>query len=88
MSTEAYLDYRVVGRERVRVPAGEFEAFRLEAEGWNMTKGTRLAIRTWVVPGLNFDLKFQIIRHPRKGIASSGELRELISCKQMRWTQV
>jgi uncharacterized caspase-like protein len=85
--TEAYRDYRVVGRERVRVPAGEFEAFRLEAEGWLLTTGTRLAIRTWVVPGLNFDLKSQIIRHPRKGIASSGELIELISCKQMRWTQ-
>jgi hypothetical protein len=86
--SEVYLDYRVVGRERVRVPAGEFEAFRLEAEGWNMTYVTRLAIRSWVVPGLNFDLKYELIRHPSRGIASNGELRELISCKQMRWTQV
>ena len=84
---EAYLDYRVIGRERVRVPAGEFEAFRLEADGWVRANGTRLAVRCWVVPELNFDLKFQIIRHPRWG-ASIGELRELISCKQMRWTQV
>ncbi|HEV2041077.1 MAG TPA: caspase family protein, partial [Casimicrobiaceae bacterium] len=60
--TEAYRDYRVVGRERIRVPAGEFEAFRLEAEGWWKT-GVRLVIRTWVVPGLNFFLKYQIIRH-------------------------
>jgi hypothetical protein len=49
-SDEAYQDYRVVGRERVRVPAGEFEAFRLEAEGWNMTQGVLLSIRAWVVP--------------------------------------
>jgi Caspase domain len=82
---EAYRDYRVVGRERVRVPAGEFEAFRLEAEGWWKT-GVRLVIRTWVVPGLNFDLKYEIIRHPRTG-AATGELYELVSCKQMRWTQ-
>jgi hypothetical protein len=86
-SENAYQDWRVVGRERVRVPAGEFEAFRLEAEGWNMTKGVRLSIRAWVVPGLNFELKFQVIRHPRKGV-SKGELRELISCKQMRWSVV
>jgi hypothetical protein len=52
-----------------------------------MTQGTQLSIRAWVVPGLNFDLKYQIIRRPRKGIASNGELFELISCKQMRWTQ-
>jgi hypothetical protein len=77
-----------VARERVRVPAGEFEAFRLEAEGWNKTQGVRLSIRSWVVPGLNFELKFQVIRHPRRGIASKGELHEMISCRQMRWTQV
>ena len=87
-SATAYHDWRVVGRERIRVPAGEFEAFRLEAEGWNMTQGVQLSIRTWVVPGLNFELKYQVIRRPRNGIASSGELREMISCKQMRWTQV
>lgn len=87
-SDKAYLDYRVAARERVRVPAGEFEAFRLEAEGWNMTKGTLLSIRAWVVPGLNFELKYQVIRRPRKGIASHGELHEMISCKQMQWTQV
>jgi hypothetical protein len=82
----AYQDWTVVGRERVRVPAGEFEAFRLEAEGWNMTQGVRLSIRAWVVPGLNFELKFHLIRH-RRTAASTGELRELISCKQMRWSQ-
>jgi hypothetical protein len=38
--------------------------------------------------GLNFELKYQVIRRPRKGIASNGELREMISCKQMQWTQV
>jgi hypothetical protein len=86
--SEAYLNYRVVSRERVRVPAGEFEAFRLEAEGWHMTTGTRLAVRSWLVPGLNFELKYELIRHPRRGIASNGELFEMISCKQMRWTQV
>jgi uncharacterized caspase-like protein len=86
--SEAYLNYRVVSRERVRVPAGEFEAFRLEAEGWHMTTGTRLAVRSWLVPGLNFELKYELIRHPRRGIASNGELFEMISCKQMQWTQV
>jgi hypothetical protein len=81
-------DYRVAARERIRVPAGEFEAFRLEAEGWNMTQNVLLSIRAWVVPGLNFELQFQVIRRPRKGIASNCELREMISCKQMQRTQV
>jgi hypothetical protein len=39
-----------------------------------------------VVPGLNFQLKSEFIAHPRYLAARNGEVREMISCKQMRWT--
>lgn len=85
-SHENYLDYKVSAREMVRVPAGEFDAFRLDAEGWNATTGTRYTVRHWAVPGLNFGLKSEFFRHPRGSAPSYGEVREMISCKQMRWS--
>ena len=84
-SNETYFNFKVVARERARVPAGEFDAFRLEAEGFSSV-GTRLTLRVWVVPGLNFHLKSELIAHPRYSSARNGELREMISCKQIRWT--
>jgi hypothetical protein len=82
-SDEVYLHYKVAGRDKVQVHAGEFDAFRLEAEGW-ASGGTRQTIRTWVVPGLNFDVKSESIWYPRNG-ARRGTVLALISCKQMRW---
>ena len=83
---ESFLDYQVVGREWVKVPAGDFEAFKVEGSGFNRTLGTRLTVRTWIVPGFNFPLRSETIRQPRNSVVREGELRELVACRQMRWT--
>ncbi len=85
---ESYLDYHVVGREWVKVPAGDFEAFKVEGTGFNRTLGARLTVRTWIVPGFNFPLRSEAISQPRKSVVRTGELRELVACRQMRWTVV
>jgi hypothetical protein len=46
------LDLRVAGRERITVPAGTFDAFRIEGEGWDRhEKGPRQwIVRRWHAP--------------------------------------
>ena len=83
-SNEIYVDFKVAARESVRVPAGEFDSFRLEGEGFT-ANGTHLSLRIWLVPGLNFQLKSEFVAKPQNVVARSGELREMISCRQMRW---
>lgn len=43
-------DLRVTGRERVTVPAGTFDTFRVEARGRNLSQGTTLLRTFWVAP--------------------------------------
>lgn len=43
-------DLRVVGREKITLPAGTFDAFRIEATGNNLKNGARLELTAWVAP--------------------------------------
>jgi hypothetical protein len=93
---DVVLDYIVSRREKVRVPAGEFDAFRIEGEGWNSSQAAlsskplwssqrgRVTVRTWVVPGFNFWLKSEF-RTTVLGGPDSGVRRELVSCRQRHW---
>lgn len=90
--SEIFYDCNVAAREKVKVVAGEFDAFRLDGIGWstypyNPYAGSRLGIQTWVTPGFNFAIKIDFLNRPRWG-GESGELWELVSCRQRRWTQV
>lgn len=83
--SDSYFDHRVAARESVRVPAGEFDSFRLEGIGYNMTADIQISLVVWVVPGLNFPLRSERIAQPRAARRDT-ELRELVSCRQMRWS--
>lgn len=73
--------FRVLRREKTTVPAGEFDAFKIEGEGWfNPRQGgtpersPRIRHTRWVVPGLNFE-----VRRERFQFADA---RVLVSAKQ------
>lgn len=73
--------FRVLRRERIKVPAGDFDAFKIEGEGWfnrrNSTPGNASgSIRhtRWVVPGLNFELRRERLQF--------GDARVLVSARQ------
>ena len=57
---------RVTAREKIRVQAGEFEAFRVESGGQNINlKGIERAMPStvmWVVPDLPFPVKMESVR--------------------------
>ena len=43
-------DLRVVGRERITLPAGTFDALRIEAKGKDLTGGADLERTAWIAP--------------------------------------
>ena len=87
-SSDSYYDYVVAARERVKLPFGEVEAFRIDGEGFNRRYGTRLSIRHWLVPGVNYSLRTDNRRYDGRSMrVLYAELREMVSCRQVRWTQ-
>ena len=80
-TSNAYYDVQIVKRETISVPAGSFDTFRIEAEGWNNNFGLKLEYKAWVVPGLIVAVKSEnIIRNQGRFIRS--ERRELIALRQ------
>ncbi len=57
-------DFKVVAREKITVPAGTFDAFKIEGAGWTRTNDDsypiNLQTRYWIAPGI------------RRGIASEN----------------
>ena len=43
------IDFKVVAREKIRVPAGEFDAFKVEGRGYS-TRGFSLQYTYWIAP--------------------------------------
>jgi len=81
-SANAYYDMHIVDRETITVPAGSFDTFRIEGAGWNMTQSARLKLILWLVPGLNFAVKRELIVHGKKGRFKQTERQELVALHQ------
>ena len=81
-SSNAYYDMQIVKRETISVPAGSFDTFRIEGEGWNTTKGSRLDLKLWLVPGINFPIRREMITRNRRGGFRQSERQELVALRQ------
>ncbi|MFA4970117.1 MAG: caspase family protein [Sulfuritalea sp.] len=81
-SSNAYYDMQIVKRETISVPAGSFDTFRIEGEGWNTTRGLRLDLKLWLVPGVNFAIKREYITRNRRGGIGQSERQELVALRQ------
>jgi hypothetical protein len=80
--SNAYYDIQIVRREKIVVPAGEFDTFRLESQGWNTTHGARLEVSIWLVPGLNYAVRREWITRNNRGQFTNTERHELVSLRQ------
>ncbi len=78
-----YLDMQVVARERITVPAGEIETFRIE--GWGYVSGAKMEERLWVVPGVNFPIRSESMVRKPFGRFGRTQRFELISMQQKRF---
>lgn len=77
-------DMRIAVVEKIRVPAGEFDVFRVEARGWNVTNDIELTETNWLVPGLNFSVKRDTLRRKRNGQIVFSERLELMELYQQK----
>lgn len=75
-------DYKITKRETITVPAGTFDAFVIEAQGWNRTYGTSLSHTLWVVPGLNTVVRRDYIARNSRGNYVNTDRFELVALSQ------
>lgn len=83
VTSTGILDMRVTTRGKMQVPAGEFETFKIEGNGWNHRFGQRLVHALWVIPGLNFAVRQKRAWYTGSRIYDSQRL-VLVSAKQHR----
>jgi uncharacterized caspase-like protein len=72
-------DVKVVGRETITVPAGTFEAFKIEARGFNIELSATLSRNIWVVPGIPADIAHETIVRLNSGRIEQFDRQELVS---------
>lgn len=75
---------KVVAKEKITVPAGTFEAFRIEARGYNVDLGASLERSIWVAPGVNCDIAHEIRVRLRNGQWEQNDRQELVSYIQAK----
>ncbi len=75
-------DLKVVAKERITVPAGTFETYKIEAHGFNLELGARIERTIWVAPGINADIAHEIRVRLRNGSIDQNERQELVSFVQ------
>jgi hypothetical protein len=73
---------KVVARERVTVPAGTFDTFKIEARGYNMQLGARLERNIWVAPGVSGDIAHETLVRLRSGTIDQNDRQELVAFRQ------
>ena len=81
-TSNAYYDLQIVKRETIAVPAGSFDTFLIEGNGWNMTNSARLETRLWLVPGLNFAIRREFVTRNKRGKFAQTERHELVALRQ------
>lgn len=75
-------DVRVAARERITVPAGSFDAYRIEATGFNVGLGAFIKRTIWIAPGIDADLAHETYVRLRNGQVEQDDREELVSFKR------
>jgi hypothetical protein len=71
---------KVVARENKEVPAGRFNAFRVEAEGWKLNTQSRRSRRYWIAPeSVSRFIALERVNWNHRGRTTVYDIRELVS---------
>ena len=76
------LDMKVVGRENITVPAGTFDAFKIEGRGFMRDRGARVEINYWIAPDKVRPFIAQEYITRKGGRYGKTERLELVAYKQ------
>ena len=77
-----WVDFQIVSRELVSVPAGSFHAFRVEGYGGDKFQGGKIRLTNWLVPGLMVGVKRDWVDRDRWGNLTRTQRLELVSLRQ------
>lgn len=72
-------DLKVVARESVTVPAGTFDAYKIEARGFNVQLSAAIARNIWVSPGVAADIVHETRVRLSNGNTDQFDRQELVS---------
>jgi uncharacterized caspase-like protein len=72
---------RVAGRETVTVPAGRFDTWRIEAEGFNVGLSAYIKRTLWVAPGVPGDIAAETFVRLRTGDIEQYDRQELVAVR-------
>ena len=85
-TSENEIELKVVSREQITVPAGSFDAFKVEGEGWSrnsVTSGSwSLKPKYWIAPGIRRPVAREEYRRHLSGKVSNNERYELTAYVQ------
>jgi uncharacterized caspase-like protein len=73
---------KVAGKETVTVPAGRFEAYKIEARGFNLDRRAALERDIWVVPGVDADIAHETKVRLANGMIEQYDRQELVALPQ------
>ncbi len=80
------MDFRVVTREQVVVPAGTFDAYKIEGSGWTQSNngafGINLQSRYWIAHGVRRFVAMETLNRDSYGRITASERQELVSYTQ------
>jgi len=85
VTNETEYEFKVVAREQVVVPAGTFDAYRVEGQGWtSLAKGGSLNLQNtyWVSPAIRRPVVNEIKRKHSSGKVLNNERSELTAYLQ------
>lgn len=77
-------DVHIAAVERIRIPAGEFDTFRIEANGFNLARQGKLKDTFWMVPGINVLLRRDSLVWGPRGEYRTAERQELVELYQQQ----
>jgi hypothetical protein len=72
-------DVKVAAKEKITVPAGTFEAYRIEARGFNVGLGAQVNRTIWVAPGINADIAHETYVRLSNGTIEQNDRQELVA---------
>ncbi|WP_395698970.1 caspase family protein [Aquabacterium sp.] len=72
-------DVKVAAKETITVPAGTFEAYRIEARGFNVGLGAQVNRTIWVSPGINADIAHETYVRLSNGRIEQNDRQELVA---------
>ncbi|OUL99197.1 caspase family protein [Variovorax sp. JS1663] len=70
---------KVVGKETVTVPAGRFEAYKIEARGFNLDRRAALERDIWLAPGIDADIIHETKVRLANGMIEQYDRQELVA---------